>query len=112
MVDFGYAFSVILVLCIGIVCILGTVKIFCAVCDHIDRNQRKKIGEHDRYEKLRSYAASRLKSSAWWSEYYQEWSDGFSETVLDILVGNPIDFPSGDKGYQMKMDRLYDMLTK
>lgn len=33
-------------------------------------------------------------------------------SALDILVGDPTDFPSGDKGYQMKMDRLYDMLTK
>lgn len=112
MVDFGYAFSVILVLCIGMVCILGTAKIFCAVCDYIDHIQQKKIEEHDRFEKLRNYAASRLKSSLWWSEYQQEWYDGFSETVLDILVGDPIDFPSGDKGYQMKMNRLYDMLTK
>lgn len=111
MVDFGYAFSVILVLCIGIVCILGTVKLFLAACDYIDRIQMKKIGEHDRFEKLRTYAASRLMDRAW-NRYSQEWHPDFSESALDILVGDPIDFPSGDKGYQMKMDRLYDMLTK
>lgn len=111
MVDFGYAFSVILVLCIGIVCLLGTVKIFCAVCEHIDRIQQKKIGEHDRFERLRTYAAARLVDRAW-SRYGQEWRPDFSESVLDILVGDPIDFPKGSEGYQKRMDRLYDMLTK
>lgn len=111
MVDFGYAFSVILVLCIGIVCILGTVKLFLAACDYVDRIQMKKIGEHDRYEKLRDYAASRLKKSLC-SPYTGEWYEDFSEKALDILVGDPIDFPKGSEGYQKRMDRLYDMLTK
>lgn len=111
MIDFGYAFSVILVLCIGIVCILGTVKIFCAVCEYIDRIQKKKIGEHDRFEKLRTYAEARLMDRAW-SRCAQEWHPDFSESVLDILVGDPIDFPKGSEGYQKRMDRLYDMLTK
>lgn len=111
MVDFGYAFSVILVLCIGIVCILGTVKLFLMVCDYIDSVRNKKIGEHDRFEKLRTYAASRLKDRAW-DRYSQEWYPDFSESALDILVGDPIDFPPGSEGYQKKMDRLYDMLTK
>ena len=111
MVDFGYAFSVILVLCIGIVCILGTVKLFLMVCEYIDGIQIKKIGEHDRFEKLRMYAASRLKDRAW-DRYSQEWYPDFSESALDILVGDPIDFPRGSEGYQKKMDRLYEMLTK
>lgn len=111
MVDFGYAFSVILVLCIGIVCILGTVKLFLMVCDYVDSIQRKKIGEHDRFEKLRMYAASRLQDGAW-NRYSQEWYPDFSESALDILVGDPIDFPKGSEGYQKRMDRLYDMLTK
>lgn len=111
MVDFGYAFSVILVLCIGIVCILGTVKTFCMICEYIDDIQRKKIGEHDRFEKLRMYAAARLMDRAW-SRYSQEWHPDFSESALDILVGDPIDFPKGSEGYQKRMDRLYDMLTK
>lgn len=111
MVDFGYAFSVILVLCIGMVCILGTAKIFCAVCDYIDHIQQKKIEEHDRFEKLRTYAASRLKNIAW-DRYSQEWYADIPEGVLDLLVGDIIDFPKGSEGYQKKMDRLYDMLTK
>lgn len=100
------------VACFGLFCMICTFKIAMLLCDYMDNKRAMKIGEHARYEKLRNYAASRLKSSMWWSEYQQEWYDGFSETVLDILVGSPIDFPSGDKGYQMKMDRLYDMLTK
>lgn len=111
MVDFGYAFSVILVLCVGIVCILGTVKLFCLFCDYIDSVQRKKIGEHDRFEKLRTYAASRLKNIAW-NRYSQEWYADIPEDVLDLLVGVIIDFPKGSEGYQKKMDILYDMLTK
>lgn len=111
MVDFGYAFSVILVLCVGIVCILGTVKLFFLFCDYIDSVQRKKIGEHDRFEELRTYAASRLKNIAW-DRYSQEWYADIPEGVLDLLVGDIIDFPKGSEGYQKKMDRLYDMLTK
>ena len=111
MVDFGYAFSVILVICIGMVCILGTAKLFCLICDCIDSIQRKKIGEHDRFERLRMYAASRLKNIAW-DEYSQEWYADIPDRVLDLLVGDPIDFPKGSEGYQKKMDRLYDMLTK
>ena len=111
MVNFAYAFSVILVLCVGIVCILGTVKLFCMFCDYIDSVQRKKIGEHDRFEKLRTYAASKLKDRMW-CRYSQKWYPDFSESALNILVGDPIDFPQGQEGYQKMMDRLYDMLTK
>lgn len=111
MVDFGYAFSVILVLCIGIVCILGTVKLFLMVCDYVDSIQRKKIGEHDRFEKLRTYAAARLMDRTW-NRYSQECYPDFSESALDILVGDPINFPKGSEGYQKRMDRLYNMLTK
>lgn len=111
MFDFGYAFSIILVLCIGIVCILGTVKMFCMVCDYIDVIQRKKIGEHDRFETLRSYAASKLKNKAW-NKYSREWYAVIPDSVLDLLVGNPVYFPGGSEGYQKKMDRLYEMLTK
>lgn len=111
MVDFGYAFSVILILCIGIVCICGTVKLFLMVCDYIDIVQQKKIGAHDRFEKLRMYAASKLKDRMW-NKYNQEWYPDFSESALDILIGDPIDFPCGQEGYQKKMDRLYEMLTK
>lgn len=102
----------IFVACFGLFCMACTFKIVMLLWDYIDNKRAMKNGEHDRYEKLRNRAASMLKSNIWWSEYSNKWYDGFSETVLDILVGSPIDFPSGDEGYQMKMDRLYDMLTK
>lgn len=111
MVDFGYWFSVILIVCIGTFCICGTAKLFYMVCEYINSVQRKKIGEHDRFEKLRTYAAARLMDRAW-NRYCQEWHPDFSESALDILVGDPIDFPKGSEGYQKRMDRLYDMLTK
>lgn len=101
----------IFVACFGLFCMVCTFKIAMLLCDYIDYKRAMKIGEHDRYEKLRNYAASRLKDRAW-NRYSQEWHPDFSESALDILVGDPIDFPRGSEGYQKKMDRLYNMLTK
>ena len=101
----------IIVACFGLFCMVCTFKIAMLLCDYIDNKRAMKIGEHDRFEKLRMYAASRLQDRAW-NRYSQEWHPDFSESALDILVGDPIDFPRGSEGYQKKMDRLYDMLTK
>lgn len=101
----------IFVACFGLFCMVCTFKIAMLLWDYIDNKRAMKIGEHDRFEKLRTYAASRLKDRAW-NRYSQEWYPDFSESALDILVGDPIDFPRGSEGYQKKMDRLYDMLTK
>lgn len=101
----------IFVACFGLFCMVCTFKIAMLLCDYIDNKRAMKIGEHDRFEKLRMYAAARLMDRAW-SRYSQEWHPDFSESALDILVGDPIDFPKGSEGYQKKMDRLYDMLTK
>lgn len=111
MFDFGYAFSLIAIVCVGIFCIFGTFKLSAYIFDYLESVSIRKDQERERFKNLREYAASRLKDRAW-DRYSQEWYPDFSESALDILVGDPIDFPRGSEGYQKKMDRLYDMLTK
>lgn len=101
----------IVVVCFGLFCMVCTFKLSMLLWDYIDNKRVMKIGEHDRFEKLRTYAASKLKDRMW-CKYSQKWYPDFSESALNILIGDPIDFPQGQEGYQKMMDRLYDMLTK